>query len=200
MRPRLCAPHLVHCPDCQAEQARLTQVRSLLDEAPAAAVRVDLPRLYRQVADQHARRLRRWRRIAIAAVAAAAVIVVGVFLSRIEMRFDGNQLVVRWGAVPPREEPPTPPPAPAPTPQPVVASAAPSTTDVDQQLRLLSELVQALSNDADLRDDKRQRELAALRTRVQAFQDQLTELRLTTEKDVSALYSAQFPHSKEKGE
>src|SRR5262245_1668345 len=116
--------HLVHCPDCQAEQVRLTQVRSLLDEAPPLPVRVDLPRLYREAADQQMRRLRRWRRVAIAAVAAAAVIAVGVFLSRIEVRLDGSQLVVRWGAVQVHEEPAPPPPTPPPAPSPVPVASA----------------------------------------------------------------------------
>jgi hypothetical protein len=192
--------HLVYCPDCQAEQARLTQVRSLLDEAPTSPVRVDLPRLYREAADQQMRRLRRLRRLAFAAVAAAAVIVIGVFLSRIEVRLDSGQLVVRWGTVPAREEPAPPPSVPSPAPPTVAVSPVTSTADLEQQLYLLTELVQAISNDADLRDEKRQRELSVLRTRVQALQEQLTELRLTTEKDVSALYSAQFPNSKEKGD
>jgi len=190
--------HLVRCASCRKEHTTLMEMRGLLEQTPAPAVTVDLPRLYREAAAQQARRWRRWRRIAFAAVAAAAVVVLGVFLSRMEVRLDGNQLVLRWGAVP-NPEPPAPPQS-VPQPPPVVADApSSSTTAIEQQLHLLTELVQAVSNDADLRDERRQRELSRLRAEVHTLQEHLTELRLATEKDVSALYSAQFPNGKVKG-
>jgi hypothetical protein len=191
--------HLTRCPSCEGEYTAISQVRRLLDTVPAPALAVDLPRLYREAAERQARRLRRWRRLAVGALAAAAALLAVVFLSRLEVRLDANQLVLRWGDVPaPVPMPPAPGPiadAPAPVAPP---SATASSAEVEQQLRLLAELVQALSQDADRQEERRREEIARLRGQMQLLQQQMTELRLATEKDVSALYAAQFPE-REKG-
>ena len=186
--------HLACCPSCEKEQAAVSGVRDLLDAVPAPTVRVDLPRLY---GDATRAQAQRWRRVAIAAMAAAAAIVAAVFLTRFEVRVERNQLVLRWGAVPaPQDQPPAPvPPRNEPAPAPVALASA---AEIEQQLRLLRELVQAVSNDTDLRDERRQQEIARLRGRMHTLEQQVTQLRLTTEKDVSALYAAQFPE-KQKG-
>ncbi len=183
--------HLARCASCREEHATVARVRRLLDAVPAPAVTVDLARLYREAAAQQDRRLRRWRRVACAALAAAAAVVLTLLLSRMEVRLDANQVVLRWGAVP--APPETPPPAPRPEPPVVATLPTASIAEIEQELRLLNELVQALSNDADSRDERRQREIARLRGQVQVLQQQMTVLRLTTEKDVAALYAAQFP-------
>jgi hypothetical protein len=187
--------HLGRCDSCRNEQANLADVRRLLDAVPAPAVTVDLPGLYRAAAAQQAGRLRRWRRVACASLAAAAALVVGLLLPRVELRLDANQVVVCWGAVP---APPLPlPPAPRPEP-PVVVAQTPTTAEIEQELRLLNEVVQTLSNDADARDERRRHEIDKLRAQVTILQRQIAELRLTTETDVAALYAAQSPE-KEKG-
>jgi anti-sigma factor RsiW len=185
--------HLAGCPSCQREQTAVTQVRHLLQAVPAPPVAVDLPRLYHEAARLQERRLRRWRRVAVASLAAAAAVVLAVLLSRMEIRLDANQAVLRWGAVPAPEQP-----APLPPPEEHVIAAAPTeaTAEVEQQLRLLTELVQALSSDADRRDESRQRELTLLRSQLQTLRQQMTQLRLATEQDVAALYAAQFPEKK----
>ncbi len=188
--------HLAGCPSCRNEYATIGQLRRLLDTVPAPAVTVDLPRLYRDAAEQQARRLRRWRRIACASLAAAAAVVLTVLLSRMEVRLDANQVVLRWGAVP--EPPAPPPPAPRQEPPGITIAAATSTAEIDQELRLLNDVVQTLSNDADSRDERRQQEIGRLRAQMQSLQQQVNEMRLATEKDVAALYSARFPE-KEKG-
>jgi hypothetical protein len=186
--------HLARCPSCQREQAGVAEVRRLLDAVPAPAVAVDLPRLYREAAARHERRLRRWRRVALASLAAAAAVLLTVLLSRLEIRLDSHQLVLRWGDVAAAPEVhPSPPSMPQPQERSLAAASAPLTADVEQQLRLLTDLVQALSNDADLRDDRRREEIARLRGQMQYLQQQITQLRLTTEKDLSALYAAQLP-------
>ncbi len=190
--------HLGRCASCEEEYAAIAQLPGLLDAVPAPALAVDLPRLYREAAERQARRLRRWRRVACAALAAAAAIVAVVFLSRLEVRLDANQLVLRWGA------PPAPPEVPAPrlTPehQPPLVALAPAApaAEVEQQLRLLSEVVQALSNDADARDGRRRHEIAQLQAQMRSLQQQMAQLRLATERDVSALYAAQLSE-KQKG-
>jgi predicted anti-sigma-YlaC factor YlaD len=187
--------HLGRCDYCRKEHATLAQVRRLLGALPAPAVTVDLPRLYREAAEQQARRLRRWRRVACASLAAAAAVVLAMLLSRAELRLDANQVVLRWGAA---AAAPEPPPPPRPEPQVVVVAQSPSTAEIEQELRLLNEAVQTLSNDADSRDERRRHEIDRLKAQVAALQRQLADLRLATEKDVAALYAAQFPE-KEKG-
>jgi predicted anti-sigma-YlaC factor YlaD len=187
--------HLGRCDHCRNEHASLTRVRRLLDVAPAPAAAVDLPRLYREAAEQQARRLRRWRRVACASLAAAAAGVLAL-LSRAELRLDANQVVLRWGASATAPEPP--PPAPRQEPPVVVVAQSTSTAEIEQELRLLNEAVQTLSNDADSRDERRRLEIARLRAQVSSLQKQLADLRLATEKDVAALYAAQLSE-KEKG-
>jgi hypothetical protein len=190
--------HLRGCASCQGKQAALAQVRRLLDAVPAPPVTVDLPRLYREAAEQQSLRLRRWRRVACAALAVAAAVVAVVCLSRLEVSLDANQLVLRWGTVPEPPEVPAPAPAPHPEPPMLPPTAAMAPGEVEQQLRLLSDLMRALSDDAEVRDGRRQQEINQLRAQVRGLQQQMAELRLATEKDVSALYAAQFP-DREKG-
>jgi hypothetical protein len=189
--------HVAGCPSCQCEQAALAQVRRLLDAVPAPPGAIDLPRLYREAAGEQALRWRRWRRLAVVSLAAAAAVTAVVFLSRLEIRMDAHQVVLRWGAVPAAPEVPQPP-VPRPE-QPLTSPALPeSSGEVEQQLRLLTALVQTLSEDADLRDGRQQQEIARLRAEMQVLRQQLGEQRLVTERDVAALYAAQFP-DKQKG-
>jgi hypothetical protein len=188
--------HLGRCDSCRNEYAALADVGRLLDAVPAPAVTVDLAGLYREAAARQSRRLRRWRRVAWASLAAAAAVVLTLLLSRVELRLDANQVSVRWGAAP---APPEPlPPAPHPEPRVIAVTQAASTTEIEQQLRLLNEVVQTLSNDADSRDERHRNEIDRLRAQVTALQRQLADLRLATEKDVADLYATQIPE-KEKG-
>lgn len=188
--------HLGRCDACRNEHGTLSGLRRLLDEVPAPAVAVDLPALYREAAARQARRAGRWRRVAFASLVAAAAVVLAALLSRVELRLDGNQVVLRWGAVPPPPEPI--PPAPREEPPVVTVVSTTSAAEIEQELRLLSEVVQTLSSDADTRDERRRHEIDRLRGQVAALQRQLADLRLATEKDVAALYAAQFPE-REKG-
>jgi hypothetical protein len=187
--------HLGRCDSCRNEYAALADVGRLLDAVPAPAVTVDLAGLYREAAARESRRLGRWRRIAWAALATAAAVVLALLLSRVEVRLDANQVVVRWGAVP---VPPEPPPAPRPEPPVIAVAQTAPTAEIEQQLRLLNEVVQTLSNDADSRDERHRNEIDRLRAQVTALQRQLADLRLATEKDVADLYATQIPE-KEKG-
>src|SRR5262245_39880011 len=102
--------HLEQCPACGEAWRGLQNVRQLLDAAPAPAIQVDLPLLYQEARALDDRRMRRWRRLAYASLAAAAVLLI-LALLRFEVRWDQRELVLGWGA-------PTPPivvqPEPAP--------------------------------------------------------------------------------------
>jgi hypothetical protein len=189
--------HLTSCPACRDECAALRQVRRLLDAVPAPPAAVDLPRLYREADARRQRRLRLWRRLALAAGAAAAAAVAALVGGpRLEVRLEAHQVVLRWGA-----PPDAPPPDHRPGPAEGVAAAPPPSlpTDVDERLRLLGDLVQALAADADLRDGRRQQELAGLRAQLRSLQQQMAEMQMATDKDRAAIYSALFPDNPKGG-
>jgi Putative zinc-finger len=186
--------HRTTCPACSAEFEALSQVRGALDAIPAASATVDLAQLYRDAAQRHQRSLRRLRRVCVAVVACAAAVVLIVVLSRLEVRFEGHQVVVRWGAPPTLPEQP-----PNPVPVPVAAAPSQRIAEIEERINLLGDLVQALSADADRRSVQRDNEVIALQREIIDLQQQLTQLRLATDRDVAALYAAQFV-TRKKGE
>jgi hypothetical protein len=188
--------HLNQCSACEQQRLAISEAQRLLDAVPAPAIAVNLPKLYRDVAAEHRRQVRRWRIAAWAGLAAALLVAI-LLVSRLEVRMDANQVVLRWGAAPAMPQPHEHPPA-RHSPEPVFAAPQMSTAEIDQQLRMLRELVQAISNDADLRDERRQREITALQGRMHGLEQQMTQLRLAAQREVAALSSTQIPE-KQKG-
>lgn len=81
-----------------ADDPQHPEVRRLLDALPAPAVRpVDLHELYAAAARHQARAAKRWRRLAAAAIAAAAGVLILALLPRLEVRAGGGEFAVRWG-------------------------------------------------------------------------------------------------------
>jgi hypothetical protein len=187
--------HVAACPDCRRESEALKQVRQALDLVPASTAEVDLPRLYRTAGEAQERRLRRWRRGACALGAVAAGLALIAVLPALEVRIDDHQLTARWGPTPVAPPPAatSTPPAPAIEQAPIVNAPAP---DVEERLRLLTELVQVLADDAGKRDERRRRDLETLRAQINDLREQSRLLRAATERDVAALYSAQFSPTK----
>lgn len=184
--------HLGRCEGCRREEAALAEVRHRLDALPAPETAVDLERLYRDAARESVRSRPRGRRGAYAVLAAAAAIVLVVLATRLEIRLDREQLVVRWGA------PPSPAPVPPRDEPPVVVPTSPS-PEVEERLKLLGELAQALAADADRRDARQQQEMDILRAELTALRLQMAQLRQAVDRDVAALYSAQFSQTKKGG-
>ena len=163
------------------------QVRRLLDAAPAPAVRVDAAALFRAAAERQARRLRRWRGVALAACVAAILLFAFSALSRLEVRVETNQMVVRWGpapAAPPSAQAPPVAPTPAADPRDLMA--------LEDRVRTLSELVQALADDGREREYQRDLENARLKQLVQQWQGMSDRRWSDMEKDFDALYIAEF--------
>jgi predicted anti-sigma-YlaC factor YlaD len=92
--------HLAACPTCRREYEALTGVRRLLDDAAVPPIAVDLSQIHRTLAERQLRRVRRWRRAAVAFGALTAVLLLALGL-RLEFRLEASQLVVRWGDPPP---------------------------------------------------------------------------------------------------
>jgi predicted anti-sigma-YlaC factor YlaD len=170
--------HLAKCPDCRRELEALQGVRRMLDFAPVPHVAVDMAQLQRSVADRQLRRERNWRRAAMGLGGIAAVLLLTLSL-RLELRLEANQLVVRWSGTPVGQ-----------TIQPdhVVSESQAGKPDLREDLRVLSDLIHALKQDADERDQRYAERLDRLQKHVIALQSQ-GDLRWdTTEKDVAALY------------
>jgi hypothetical protein len=134
------ATHLNSCPQCQRERAALERVRRLLDNVPAQAPKVDVVGLYGRIAEKQRRRARRWRRAAGVVFAAAASVTVFAFLPHFEMRFEAQQWVLRWGTPPAGD--PSVAVAPAAMPSGNDRPSAWSSPQIEEQLEVLSELVQ----------------------------------------------------------
>ncbi|MGH7058704.1 MAG: anti-sigma factor family protein, partial [Acetobacteraceae bacterium] len=94
--------HLAGCDACRREAEALQGVRRLLDDAPVPRIEVNLPQLHRSLAERQIRQMRRWRRVAVALGALAAVLLLAVGL-RLEVRLQAGQLLVRWGDPPPSD-------------------------------------------------------------------------------------------------
>jgi anti-sigma factor RsiW len=171
--------HLASCGECRAELAALAAVRQELDSPIPELHAVDVASIYRSESERLRRRSRRWR--AVAVVAAAAVLFLAL---RVEVRADRGQLVVRWG---------TPEPvavAPAVVERVVVRSEPASTKELEERINRVSALIQALAANMDVKDDQ-QKELARLRREFAELQ-QIKKRLGQTERDVAALYTAQF--------
>jgi hypothetical protein len=171
--------HLASCPACRREHEELQGIRRLLDAAPVPHVEVDLARLHETLAKRQTRRLRRWRRVAVAlgAIAACLLLVAGF---RLEVRLEAGQMVVRWG------DPPPPAPTPVP-PQPLVHNDD-LATEAEAELHVLRELIHALKQDGDDREERLQERLDRLQAHVRILQAQGDRRWSATEQDVTALY------------
>lgn len=184
--------HLQHCPACRQERAALEMVRQTLGYVPAPPLAVDLSRLYRRAAEDQRRRSGVWKRIAVAAVGAAAAVVVLLAGWRVEVRVDAQQLILRWGDGQPASRAGHARPDPqrfAPSlPDPAPAAALVSA----EQVGLLNQLIQALAADGEARDRQHQEEVAQLQRQFRDLQALLARRLSAAERDVSALYAAQF--------
>jgi hypothetical protein len=169
--------HVQQCVSCQQELTALGGVRQALDSGMVPAVTVDLGRVYAQATQ---RQLRRWRGVAglAAAVAALLLLVVGL---QLEVRCEAHQLVVRWGA---------PPPVAVAPPAPAVAVPPPAVEAAD--IQLVKGLIQVLMTDMQDRDREQQRALARLQMHLEALQRQQQQRWVATERELTALYTAQF--------
>lgn len=178
-------------------------LRKLLDAVPAADPRpVDLAALYRVAADRQARVARRWKRVALAAAALAAGVLLVALLPRLEFRASDHEFAVRWGT-PPEV---APPPAPDPTPDPRMEQLIEEQSKQLAAMRAtnakhadLQDLLLTLAADVNDRDKVQQAKIAALAKKLTAFETDTARQFADAEKTNTALYDAVFSTPKAKG-
>jgi len=177
--------HLAGCADCRAEFAELRNVCALLDEAAAPIVQVDAVRLREEALRRASRRVRRWRRIAVAALAASVVLAFLALLPRLDIRHEHGRLVVIWDR----------------PSRPTVAVPNPPTVRVDdERLQRLEQLVHALALDVQNREVVQQQELVRLQVELERLRQESVNFRVSTEQDVSTLTRHLQQSMKEKGD
>jgi hypothetical protein len=174
--------HLVDCPVCRREAEALQGVRRLLDDVPVPRIEVDVEQLQRSLAERQMRKLRRWRRVAVALGTLAAVLLLAFGL-RLEVRLGAGQILVRWG-----EPSPAAPVGPQVQPDAAISGSQAAKPDLREEMRVLSDLIHALKQDADERDQRFAEQLDRLQKHVLALQSQADSRWNATEQDVAALY------------
>lgn len=180
--------HLAGCAVCRQEQRELREAIRLLQACPAPAVRVNTAQIYATAALQQGRRLRRWRRFAGVAAALAALLLLTLGL-RVDVRITASALTLTWGAQP----------LPQPQPPPVQARREPAApARLTEDVRELKELVELLVADVAERDQRQQETLLSVQVRLRNLQGQMQRRCDDAERDIHALYTAQFP-AHEKG-
>jgi hypothetical protein len=168
--------HLAQCPACRGALAELDEVRRLLDApAPVRASPIVVPSAARR------RSARLWQ---VAAVVSLAVML-AVWLVRVEARIDGRELILRWG------RPEVPPPV-VETRTIVVREDPAALAGIEERIKLLNELVHAVARNHMTTDQPWREELETLRREVTALHQTYHQRLGETERDVSALYTAQF--------
>lgn len=170
--------HLAECPGCRAEFAALTAVRQALDATPPPEVVVD-PIVISHAAIERSAVRGRWRWAV--ACGGLALGLMGLALLKLEVRVDGQQCVVRWGT-PPEIVPPAR----------LVESAPDTMVALEERVRVLQELTHALAADVAARDRVRGVSQVQTNARLDALVRTIARRFQEAERDVDALYTAQF--------
>jgi hypothetical protein len=181
--------HLHECPECRFELAELRRTRTALDELPTPPVRVDVAGMSVTLAE---RRVRRWRRLALAGVALAACLLVG-FALRLNVTIGDGRLLIAWSEASRGHESPENLNSPA-----AHAAGSPRLDALDERLQLQEQLTRALIADLDARDCRLAADLEAVRQQVIAVGQFAARQWAEAERTMSALYVAQFKRPEEK--
>lgn len=177
--------HVTGCPQCRHELQALRHVQQMLDRLPVPDARIDLGRLYREASEEMQARLRWWRRTTWGALASAAALILLLLFTRLEIRLSAHELVLCWGT---------------PAPQKSVSASVPAvptnSVQTEEQLVLLGQLIQMLAQDFETRDRRQQESIAIVQAQLREFQRRVAQQWTATERDVAALYAAQFSSDK----
>jgi anti-sigma factor RsiW len=190
--------HLAGCSTCREESSAWRGFRRRLEAFKGPALQIDLPRIYQQAAQRHERRVRRWRRTALAVLGLAAAVLIAVSL-KLEIRVEASQVVLGWGG-----SANTPPQPAAEAGGPLDQIRAEDLESIrawakemrtqsrirqvnGEDLELVTELIRALAKDVQTRDRQQQDALLRFQAR---FETLLVRAMASNERDVAALYNA----------
>lgn len=174
--------HLASCSSCRQELVALQQVRQALDFLPAPEVHVQVTRIMEDAAGRLERRQRLWRRVAAAAMAAAAVFL-AAFFSPVRLCLEQGQVVLRWAELRPLVV--------APEARPPLGKEGVA-GDLQAEVQSLRKLVHALVADVHACEHQQQQKLAALHDRMNVSNAQLDRRLANLNRDLRALYTVQF--------
>jgi hypothetical protein len=197
--------HLAGCSACREESSAWQGLRQRLEAFKGPALQIDLPRIYQQAAQRHERRVRRWRRTALAVLGMAAAVLIAAGL-KLEIRVEASQVVLGWGGSA-KVIPQTPDTPPQPAAVPGGPLAQISAQDLEsirawakemrthgrirqvngEDLELVTELIRALAKDVQTRDRQQQDALLRFQAR---FETLLVRAMASNDRDVAALYNA----------
>ena len=180
--------HITGCPACRQELAEMERVRHALDAVAVPAGSVDVSRVFQQAAALQQRRARRWRRATVAVCGLAAALLL-VLLLRLELRFDANKLVIRWGEVPIQQ-----PPVEQPIPEPKIIAQREivANPELDEQLRVLRDMVHALAGSQEARDAQLRQVMGLMQARFETLQMQDSRRWSENDRNFATLYKAVF--------
>jgi hypothetical protein len=185
--------HLRECETCHSEAAALARTRAALDETPTPSLRVDVAGLFATLAE---RRVRRWRRVAIAGTALAACLLVG-FALRLNVTVGDGRLVIAWTDASREREPSDNSAARTNAPG-THTPDSPRLDHLDERLQVQEELTRALIADVDVRDRRLAADLDTIRQQVAAVGQFAARQWAEAERTMNALYVAQFKRPEEK--
>ena len=184
--------HLAECDACRREMEGLQEGRQQLAGLPEPEVRLDAGRVYRAAAARSERGRRRWRRVAIAA-SAAAVLIAALVGARLRFEWAANQLVVSWGEgatapvqVDPESTAPNDP-------------ALPPGSEYEERIETLEEVARLLAAELRASDVRQAAATADLQRRLARWQRGMEEAARQSrlrwrlaEQDIQDLYLTQF--------
>lgn len=183
--------HLSECSTCRDELRGLSSLLQLLDSSPAPSVHVDVNGIYQQTAERERRQAKRWRRVAIIVSSVAASLVAMLLWTRIEVRWEKHQFVIRWSdpiiqqkstvAASPRKSQPVP---------------NDELRHMTEQIATLQEWVEALADDAQQEHHQHRGQITQLQNRLKTIQASMQQLRVVTRQELTALYEACFAVTK----
>jgi anti-sigma factor RsiW len=185
--------HVGGCDSCRAEADSLRQVLAELDALPVPKVEMDWRRLYQRADAHRQRQARRWRRVGVAAVAVAAMLLLFVGL-RVQVRIEANQIVLSWGDTPTVEEKAVAP-APVVVIREVVKEQVPAGPSAEE-VEVLQELIHAIAADVKRVDGNQEAGLTQLRTNLDRLRSWSDQRFAVAEQQWATLYVAQFGAAK----
>ena len=177
--------HLADCDSCRQVEESVRQCSRELKTLKEPDVRLDFQRLHRTAADRWQRSRRRWRRLAVAACAAALLVAI---LAGARLRFDWRpgQLTIGWGNVPRATG--------SVKPKPIVP-APPLPNDHEERIEILEEVAGLLSAELSKTDQRHAAATAELCRRLVRWQENMEQFTRNTdlrsqlaEKNVDDMY------------